>query len=219
MKIHKISFKRSIVVACMTLLFPLNLNAHCDRLDGPVVQAARNALAQGDLNPVLIWVDERHQEEVQAAFEHVRSVRKLGKEAQAMADRYFFETVVRVHRAGEGEPYTGLKSAEDKLPRAIVAADKAVVSGEITPVLQVLNEEATGTVKERFQALQAKKNFDPKDLAAGRAYVAAYVTYIHTVEGIHQAATGQLHHGKNLPASAEHPGHASATKGHEHGEH
>ena len=32
----------------------------------------------------------------------VQPVRAMGEQAQAVADRHFFETVVRTHRAGEG---------------------------------------------------------------------------------------------------------------------
>jgi hypothetical protein len=38
-------------------------------------------------------------------------VRTLDLEAKALADRYFFETLVRLYRAGEGAAYKGLKPA------------------------------------------------------------------------------------------------------------
>jgi hypothetical protein len=37
--------------------------------------------------------------------------RHEGPASREVADRHFFETVVRLHRAGEGAPYTGLKPA------------------------------------------------------------------------------------------------------------
>ena len=81
---------------------------HCDSMDGPVVKAAQRALATGEVNHALIWVQAQGEAEVRAAFTKALAVRKLSPDAKDLADLYFFETLVRVHRAGEGEPYTGL---------------------------------------------------------------------------------------------------------------
>ena len=83
--------------------------AHCDTLDGPVVKTARAALEKGDVTPILKWVKKENEAEIRDLFKKTLSVRSKGKEAQELADMYFLETLVRVHRAGEGEPYTGLK--------------------------------------------------------------------------------------------------------------
>ena len=111
------------------LLLPTPALAHCDGLDGPVVAAAQKALESGDPNPVLIWVQPKDEAEVRRAFAEAVTVRKLNSQARDLADRSFFETLVRVHRAGEGAPYTGLKPAGRDLGPAIPMADKAVASG------------------------------------------------------------------------------------------
>jgi Family of unknown function (DUF6448) len=84
---------------------------HCDALDGPVVNAARQALDAGNVDLVLPYVHAPGEEEVRATFDAVLPVHALGPEARQVADRLFLETVVRLHRAGEGAPYTGLKPA------------------------------------------------------------------------------------------------------------
>ena len=76
--------------------------AHCDTLDGPVVSAARSALDTGNVNLVLVWIQKSDEPEIRSAFERSRNVRRAGGEAKNLADTYFFETLVRVHRAGEG---------------------------------------------------------------------------------------------------------------------
>ena len=86
--------------------------AHCDSLDGPVVMDARTALEKGDVTPVLKWVKKEHELEIRNVFEQTMTVRAKGEDAKALADMYFFETIVRIHRAGEGEAYTGLKPAK-----------------------------------------------------------------------------------------------------------
>jgi len=92
-------------------LTPARALAHCDGLDGPVVKAAQRALETRNPALVLIWVQEEDEREIQTAFEQTLAVRELSPQAKALADRFFFETLVRVHRAGEGAPFTGLKLA------------------------------------------------------------------------------------------------------------
>ncbi|MEV7061727.1 DUF6448 family protein [Streptomyces collinus] len=84
---------------------------HCDSLDGPVVTAARKALEGRDVDQILPYVPEEGEPEVREAFGLTAKARTFGREAQEVADRWFFETVVRVHRSGEGAPFTGLKPA------------------------------------------------------------------------------------------------------------
>ena len=115
-------------------------------------------------------------------------MRKLGPQAQAFADRYFFETLVRLHRAGENAPYTGLKPAGRDLGPAIPAADKALETGSDEAVIQLLTTKVQEGLRNHFKEVIEKKNFATDDLAAGREFVESYVTYIHYVEGLYEAA-------------------------------
>jgi hypothetical protein len=167
--------------------------AHCDTLDGPVVAAARQALDQNSPNLVLIWVKRENEPEIKAAFDKAVSVRKLNPTAKDMADRYFFETLVRVHRAGEGAPFTGLKSASADLGPAVPAADKAITTGDVGPVAKLLTDTLQAGLKEQFTKVEARKNYDKNNVAAGREYVEAYVEYVHYVEGLFDAAKAEAH--------------------------
>lgn len=169
-------------------LMPAPALAHCDGLDGPVVAAARKALSSGDPNAVLVWVQPRDEAEVREAFAEAVAVRKLSAQARNMADRSFFETLVRLHRAGEGASYTGLKPAGRDLGPAIPLADKAVATGSDAEIAAFAAKEAEQGVHAKFSELEKKRNFRPDDLAAGRDYVASYVTFVHYVEGLHQAS-------------------------------
>lgn len=161
--------------------------AHCDGLDGPVVKAAEKALATNNVNLVLIWVDKQSEPELKNVFQQTVAVRKLGPQAAALADRNLFETLVRLHRVGEGAPYTGLKPAGRDLGPAIPAADRAIESGDTDALEAMLVKELRSGLRESFAQLQAKRHYDPNDVAAGREYVKAYVEYIHFVERIHEA--------------------------------
>jgi hypothetical protein len=158
--------------------------AHCDGMDGPVAQAAQKALETGDVNPVLIWVLKDDEGEIKNAFRKTLAVRKLNPQAKELADMYFFETLVRVHRAGEGEPYTGLKPAGRSVDPAIVAADMAIESGKVEPLLKILTETLETEVREKFKAVTAKKKFQTDDVEAGREYVEAYVPFVSYIERI-----------------------------------
>ena len=205
-----------VLVLAAALLAPPVARAHCDGLDGPVVKAAQAALEANDVNRILIWVQPPGEEEIRAAFAHAVAVRKLGPQARELADRYLFETLVRVHRAGEGEPYTGLKPAGRDLGPAIPAADRAIETGDPTPLLTLLHEAVVRGMESRFhEAIHAKK-FAPADLAAGRKYVASYVTFLHYVEGLHQAAapSGGGHGAHDAPGAVhEAPGAAHEEHG------
>lgn len=181
------------IVLVVLLLAPNRAVAHCDGMDGPVVKAAQKALETGNVNLVLIWVQKKDEAEIRQAFERTLAVRKLGPEAKELADRYFFETLVRVHRAGEGAPYTGLKPAGRDLGPAIPAADKALGEGSIEPVVRLLTATMDEGVRQQFKRALARKNFDKNDVAAGQEYVKAYVTFIHYVERLYEAARNPAH--------------------------
>jgi hypothetical protein len=176
-----------------SLIKPLYSHAHCDTLDGPVVAEARQALTKGDVTPLLKWVSGDDEKMIRRAFQKTLEVRKLGDQAREMADMYFFETLVRIHRAGEGAPYTGLKPGSAVDP-AVALADKALDTGSVDKLVKVLSGAMAKGIREHFQrALEAKKNAD-KNVAAGREFVEAYVMFTHYAEGLHGIIKGGTKH-------------------------
>jgi Family of unknown function (DUF6448) len=167
---------------------------HCDTLDGPVIGLARKALETGNVNLVLPWMRAEDEPEIRRAFEHALAVRKLRAEARELADTHFFETLVRIHRASEGAPYTGLKPAGLDLGPAVPAADKALEEGSVDEVVKLLTDAIREGVHRHFHAAYHRREFDGNDVAGGRDYVAAYVPYVHYVEGLWDAATGARGH-------------------------
>jgi hypothetical protein len=154
-----------------------------------VVAAAKLALQQGDVTPVLKWVKPDAEPEIRAAFARTLKVRSAGPEARDLADLYFFETLVRVHRAGEGAPYAGLKPADTDVGPAVTGADQALARGSVDSLVTLVTSHITDGIRQRFaHAMETKRRAD-ENVAAGRAYVAAYVEYVHFVENIHLAAS------------------------------
>ncbi len=202
MKTTPIATLSSLVIALALLTTPKAL-AHCDTLDGPVVQDARIALNKGDVTPVLKWVKKDSEKEVREAFAATLKVRSLSDDARKLADMRFFETLVRVHRAGEGEPFAGLKPAGPIDP-GFVAADKALSEGSVTELSDDIAKSMQTGLRKRFADVLEKKKHAEESVEAGRAYVAAYVEYAHYVEALHSLTSGGSQEHQHLHAPDEH---------------
>lgn len=184
-----------VMMAISILAVPHVAMSHCDTLDGPVVTSAKAALDKGEVTPVLKWVKKENEKEIREQFDKTLMVRKQSNEAKELADRYFFETLVRIHRAGEGSPYTGLKAAGTVEP-SVAAADRALESGTVESLVTMINNAAAKGIRERFErAKEAKKHAD-HGVENGRKFVEAYVDFTHYVERLHTDAEKAAPHGK-----------------------
>ena len=121
-----------LLLAAILLLGAPTAQAHCDTVDGPVAMAVSKALETGNVNLVLPYAPASAEKELREAFAQARQVRTLGPDARALADRSFLETAIRLHRAGEGAPYTGLKPAGHDFGPVIPAAEHAVETGDLS---------------------------------------------------------------------------------------
>ena len=188
MKKRALVNKLLIVGAVLFVFAYLNRNqaqAHCDTMDGPVVKAAEKALATRNVNLVLIWVQEKDEAAIKQAFRQALAVRNLSTEARDLADRCFFETLVRLHRAGEGEPFTGIEPAGTDMGPIIPTAERALQKDSVDALLKLFPAGANVEIQTRFQEVIAKKSFKENDVAAGREYVKAYVAFLHHLEHLY----------------------------------
>jgi hypothetical protein len=183
----------AIVFGTISFVLPQSAFAHCDTLDGPVVKTAKKALERGDVTPVLKWVKKDYEQEIRTAFQKTLAVRAKGPEAKELADMYFFETLVRLHRAGEGAPYTGLKGAGTVDP-AVAAADRALENGSVDGLVKNITTAVSSGIRERFDRVIEKKHHPDESIDAGREFVEAYVEFVHYVERLHLDAAGQSPH-------------------------
>jgi hypothetical protein len=194
MRIGEVYLRWTLVVCAVGLVAfgTTTAAAHCDTMDGPVVKEAQAAIEKGDVTPLLKWVKKEDEAEIKAAFKKTVIARRKGAEAKEIADRWFLETLVRIHRAGEGAPFTGLKPAGTDLPHVVVAADKALEGSlPIEEVAKHVSSMVEEGIKKRFAVVAEKKKKAASSVEAGREYVAAYVEYVHFVEGIAAKAQGQ----------------------------
>ncbi|MFZ0011807.1 MAG: DUF6448 family protein [Halobacteriota archaeon] len=174
---------------------------HCDTRDGPVISAARIALETGNVNFVLIWVPESAENELKEAFEKTLRVRKAGAEAQELADEWFFESTVRLHKAGEGAPFTGLKPAGLDWGPVVPRTEKAIETNDATDTISFVLHTIEADLQQRFKHVMSTKNYDVNDIRAGREFVEVYINFVvyslHLYAHVMQGQSGgeeQKHH-------------------------
>lgn len=182
--------------ALMLLFGAQQAHAHCDSLDGPVAKAVERALETGNVNPVLAYAPAAAEDEIRGAFERSRKVRALGPDAGALADQAFMETVIRLHRAGENAPYTGLKPKGIDYGPVISAAEYAVQSGDLAKLKAALAEEIDHALRERLAHVRELRNVSLEPKTAGevqhaRERVSAELGFITFAESIRQTVLGK----------------------------
>ena len=168
-----------VVLVILAAFRPSPARGHCDALDGPVVRDAKAALGR-KCHARSQMGSGRRREGDSSRFREDAEGPRSGMTVADLADHHFFETLVRIHRSGEGVAYTGLKPAGTVDP-GIAAADKAgqgfggsAGGGDWRAVRAGLREHFAKVVVARRHA--------DESVEAERAYVTAYVEYIHYVE-------------------------------------
>jgi hypothetical protein len=179
---------------------------HCDTRDGPVVKAAKKALETGNLNYILIWVPEESVNELKAVFARTLRARNAGTEARDVADDWFFETAIRLHRAGEGAPFTGMKPAGLSEGPVVPKAEKAIETGDPRETMEFILKTVEADLAHRFRHVMEKKAYDVDDVAAGREYIAAFIGWVVYSHHLYMNVTGGNGHG----------GHDAGKSGHTH---
>ena len=102
--------------------------------------------------------------------------------------------LVSATRAGEGEPITGLKPSGYDVGPAIPGADRALESASSTRLPGCCRLRSTSRSRSNFnEVLAARAAMTEGDVRSGRAYVKAYVEFMHYVERLHEAATAEVH--------------------------
>lgn len=191
------SLTLALVAAFWTLGLAMTAEAHCDGVDGPVATAAQRAIETGNVNLALPYAPASAEAEIIARFEEARRVRNRGRDARALADRAFVETVVRLHRIGEGASYTGLRPAGVDYGPMIPAAEQAIQTGDLAEARTLLLEEIDHGLSERLAHVRALSAIAPRshaDVAAARERVNAELEFITYAEGLRQALSGATEH-------------------------
>jgi hypothetical protein len=170
---------------------------HCDSLDGPVVVAARKALEEGHVEIVLPFVPAEGEGEVTAVFEQAMAVRDASPEVTSVVDRWFFENVVRIHRAGEGAPYAGLKPAGLSVGPVIPVAERALETGSAEELIRVLTDIVSEQVKHRLEDAMERRTHAGAGVVEARASVEAMLGLEVWSHKLYLAALASAHGGEH----------------------
>lgn len=197
----------SLFILSMLVLSTNVTFAHCDTMDGPLVADAKKALALNNVNYALKWVSAANESEIRDAFNLVMKVKGLSPEAKELSEKYFFDTLVRIHRNGEGVPFTGVKPSGTHVDEKILAADKSIEIGNLSPLKGMVSKDDLAELTERFEKVMSLKTFDVNNVEAGREYIEAYVSFFKFAEGEEEGHAAGDHGSDHNPAGihAMHP--------------
>jgi hypothetical protein len=184
-------------------------SAHCDSREGPVVTAAGQALEKGDVKLILPFVKADQEQELTVAFDQTMAVRTRGPQVRELADEYFKETALRLHRVGEGAPYTGIKEQTEENP-ALEAAEESLGQGTPDAVLTMLDEKLRAKVSERYQGVLDARTAEAanKTVETSRERVEAELMFEKYVVEISSAIDAEAaHEGEAHEAGTPEAGH------------
>ena len=174
----------SIVTAIgIMAMIPTSVSAHCDTMDGPTVADGKKAMENNNVNYALKWVQLKDENEIKNVFKDSMKVKDLSPEAKVVAEKLFLETLVRVHRIAENAPFTGLKESGTTIDKKVLAADKSIEVGNLSPLKNMIEKEKFFELNKKFERVLALKDYDINDVKAGREYIEAYVKFFKFAEG------------------------------------
>ncbi|GEQ23179.1 MAG: hypothetical protein PWP67_2915 [Clostridium butyricum] len=184
-----------LVALTLVVALPTMASAHCDTMDGPTVADGKKAIESNNINYVLKWVTPENEKEISEIFDLSMKVKDLSPEAKKLSENYFFENLVRIHRAGEGVSFTGVKPSGTAIDEKVLAADKSIAVGNLSPLENLVEEDKMPELKERFEKVMALKDYNVNDVEAGRKYIEAYVSFFKFAEGEEESHNAEAGHG------------------------
>lgn len=186
--------RRSLLLVFAFMLASLSGFAHCDSYDGPVIKDALKALDQNNVQLVLKWIEPQQEKEITSLFDKTYNLRKGDKEVYSIVEKHFLETLVRLHRETEGEPYTGLKPAGSMTP-LVAMADNSITKNSVEEVISTVTNHMEKLLRERYAKVAELSKTKNNSVSQGRAYVEAYVQYTHTLEHLENLLHGPVSNG------------------------
>ncbi|MCB2296099.1 DUF6448 family protein [Clostridium algoriphilum] len=177
------AFGSLLMALTIVIALPTIASAHCDTMDGPTVADGKKAMKTNNVNYVLKWAKPEYEKEISQMFVQTMKVKELSPEAKVLSEKYFLENLVRLHRAGEGAPFTGIKPSGTPKDEKVLAADESIKVGNLSSLEKLIEKDKVPELKERFEKAMALKNFDVNNVEAGRKYIESYVSFLKFAEG------------------------------------
>lgn len=187
-------FYKGILAILFTVFMGFQSFAHYDSYDGPVIKEALVALETNNVDLVLKWIYPEQEAEIISLFTKTVKLKNEDQEVYSIVKKHFLENLVRLHRETEGEPYTGLKPL-GSVTEIIKMADNSLAEGNLNNLSSALTKHIEEVLKEKHEKAFALSKVKDESVEKGREYVAAYIDYTHTLEGIHTILEHGVAHG------------------------
>jgi len=172
----------------------MNMLLHYDARNGPVMKAAKMALETGNVNYVLIWVPEESENQLKNLLEKTFCKRRAQKDVHDVTIDWYFQMVSRLHRSGERVLYTCMKpDGLDESP-IVPKVERAIEIGDVEEIIGGIPNTKEGDLRQRFRHVMNKRNYDVNNIAAGRAYVSAFIDFIVYVHNLYTSIPGEEGH-------------------------
>ncbi len=103
---------------------------------------------------------------------------KAGKDAKEVADDWFFENTIRLHRAEKEHRTPGMKPAGLSEGPVVPRAEKAIETGDPKESIGFILKTVEDDLTHRFHHVMEKKKYDVNDVAAGREFIEAFIGWV-----------------------------------------
>ena len=172
----------------------MNMPPNYDITKGLVMDAAKMALDTGNVNYVLIWVPEASENKLKNLFDKTVCEHRDRKDVQDIALDWYFETVSRLHRSRKRVLYTFMKPDGLDESQIFQKVERAIEIGDVEELIGDIPYTKEGDLRQRFRHVMDKRNYDVNNIAAGRAYVSAFIDFIIYVHNLSTSIPGEEGH-------------------------
>ena len=107
---------------------------------------------------------------------------------------WYFKTVNRLHRSGERVLYTCIKPDDLDESQIVPKVERAIEIGDVEEIIRAIPPIREGDLTQRLRNVMDKKNYDVNNVAAGRAYVSAFIDFIVYVHNLSTSIPGEEGH-------------------------
>jgi len=148
------------------------------------MHAARMALETGNADHILIWIPDESENVLKNPVEKRCCMPRIRKNAHPEITDGYFSTVRCLHSAGNGSLNLDTSAKTPGEKKTIFLVERACETACFSDLTALVPVSSQAEMHRHFNELVKKKNFDLKDITAGRWYNSALAGFIALVNTI-----------------------------------